>query len=360
MNTDPYPAFLRASVLCAAICMFSGMLSPAVAEQPEQPEQPEQVQELEEDAGEGLVPVSKLPDSSLVEVVLDRGASIRAPLLREDSSSVVMDLGAQVLLLDRQHVASLDRLQDDPEVVVQDEGGMYRRGRLQARPVPELVRTHGDSVVLVTTPRGLGTGFFINERGYLLTNFHVIEQETMIRVTRFKRRASGYERDEISDVRIIAMHPLRDLALLQVNPEHFADDPPVVATLTAQNNVDVGDLIFAIGNPLGLERSVSQGIISSTTRTLGHLRFVQTDASINPGNSGGPLFNARGEVVGVVCAGFSFFDGLAFAIPITDVVDFLENRDAYIYDARQSASGIVYHQPPQRRLPLPEHQQESP
>ena len=317
-------------------------------------------QDHPEDPGDGLIPISQLPDSGLVEVVLDRGASIRAPLLREDRSSLVMDLGSQVLLLDRQHVASIDRLQEDPNIVVQDEGAMYRRGRLQARPVPELVRTHGDAVVMVTTPRGLGTGFFINERGYLLTNFHVVEQETMIRVTRFLRRGDSYQRDEISDVRIIALQPLRDLALLQVDPKHFEDNPPVVATLSAQDNVEVGDLIFAIGNPLGLERSVSQGIVSSMTRTLGHLRFLQTDASINPGNSGGPLFNARGEVVGVVCAGFTFFDGLAFAIPITDVIDFLNNREAFLFDARQSASGIVYHQPPQRRLPLPDNQQEQP
>ncbi len=317
-------------------------------------------QEPTEDPGEGLIPISQLPDSGLVEVVLDRGASIRAPLLREDRSSLVMDLGSQVLLLDRQHVASIDRLQDDPDIIVADEGAMYRRGRLQARPVPELVRTHGDAVVMVTTPRGLGTGFFINERGYLLTNFHVVERETMIRVTRFQRRGDSYQRDEISDVRIIALQPLRDLALLQVDPKHFEDDPPVAATLSAQDNVEVGDLIFAIGNPLGLERSVSQGIVSSMTRTLGHLRFLQTDASINPGNSGGPLFNARGEVVGVVCAGFTFFDGLAFAIPITDVIDFLDNREAFLFDARQSASGIVYHQPPQRRLPLPDNQQEQP
>jgi serine protease Do len=107
-------------------------------------------------------------------------------------------------------------------------------------------------------------------------------------------------------------------------------------------------LVFAIGNPLGLERTVTQGIVSSTTRTLGQLRFVQTDASINPGNSGGPMFNERGEVIGVVCAGYTFFNGLAFAIPATDLIDFLQNRDAYLFDSTQPQNGVKYFQPPFR------------
>ena len=119
---------------------------------------------------------------------------------------------------------------------------------------------------------------------------------------------------------------------------------PVV--IAEKSSVRVGNLVFAIGNPLGLERSVTQGIVSSTTRTLGHLRFIQTDASINPGNSGGPLFNSRGEVVGVVCAGYSFFSGLAFGIPATDLVDFLQNRDAFLFDPTQPQNGVKYFSPP--------------
>ena len=116
--------------------------------------------------------------------------------------------------------------------------------------------------------------------------------------------------------------------------------------VAADQRAAPGDAVFAIGNPLGLERTVTQGIVSSTTRDLGHLRFIQTDASINPGNSGGPLFNARGEIVGVVCAGFVSFNGLAFGIPAGDLITFLRHRDTWAFDASRPESGVVYHDPP--------------
>jgi serine protease Do len=76
--------------------------------------------------------------------------------------------------------------------------------------------------------------------------------------------------------------------------------------------------------------------------------MVQTDAAINPGNSGGPLFNARGEVVGIVCAGATLFDGLAFGIPANDLVDFLVHRDSYLYDPARPQNGVTYLPPPSR------------
>jgi serine protease Do len=107
-------------------------------------------------------------------------------------------------------------------------------------------------------------------------------------------------------------------------------------------------MVFAIGNPLGMERSVTQGIVSSTTRTIDQMRLIQTDAAINPGNSGGPIFNARGEVVAVACAGAAVFDGLAFGIPACDLIDFLEHRDSYLYDESQPQNGVTYLPPPFR------------
>jgi serine protease Do len=106
--------------------------------------------------------------------------------------------------------------------------------------------------------------------------------------------------------------------------------------------------VFAIGNPLGLERSVTQGIVSSTTRTIGHLRLIQTDASINPGNSGGPIFNVRGEVVAIASAGAQMFDGLAFGIPANELIDFLVHRESYLYDSSQPQNGVTYLPPPYR------------
>lgn len=144
------------------------------------------------------------------------------------------------------------------------------------------------------------------------------------------------------------MQPLRDIALLQLDMTELKADLPEPVVINNSDDLRVGDLVFAIGNPLGLERSVTQGIVSSATRTMGHLRLIQTDASINPGNSGGPLFNARGEVVGIVCAGATMFDGLAFGIPANELVDFLLHRESYLYDTTQPLNGATYLAPPYR------------
>jgi serine protease Do len=97
-----------------------------------------------------------------------------------------------------------------------------------------------------------------------------------------------------------------------------------------------------------LERTVTQGILSTKTRELEGELYLQTTTQINPGNSGGPLFNARGEVVGIVCAGATSFDGLAFGIPSNDLVDFLVHRESYLYDTAQPLNGATYLAPPYR------------
>jgi serine protease Do len=211
-----------------------------------------------------------------------------------------------------------------------------------------LVRRHGDAVVMVKTAVGQGTGFVVSSQGHLITNYHVVEGETKVYVTLFRLSKSGYEKHELKKARILALQPLRDIALLQLDLKELEGDPPKPVVISDREDLRVGDMVFAIGNPLGLERSVTQGIVSSTTRTIGHMRLIQTDASINPGNSGGPLFNLRGEVIGIACAGATMFDGLAFGIPARDLVDFLEHRESYLYDSSQPQNGVTYLPPPFR------------
>ena len=121
------------------------------------------------------------------------------------------------------------------------------------------------------------------------------------------------------------------------------------APLERQESIEVGQTVFAIGNPLGLERTLSQGVISTTRRSFDGLTYIQTDAAVNPGNSGGPLFNTRGEVVGITNMGIIFGEGLNFAIPVRYVKDFLRNREAFAYAKENPNSGHHYHQPPTRR-----------
>jgi len=280
-------------------------------------------------------------------LTFQNGTEIVAEVLKQDDDFVVLDLGFDVLKIPAEEVLAIEKASAELVPSELDSSPLYTSGRLSPAPVNELVKRYGDAVVMVKTPGGLGSGFFISD-SYLITNYHVIERETAITVSIFDKTDAGYERRELKKVKIIALHPVRDLALLQIDPEEAEgiDLRPVV--LAEGHGVEVGSLVFAIGNPLGLERSVSQGIVSSATRSIGYLRFIQTDAAVNPGNSGGPLFNARGEVVGVASAGHAMFAGLAFGIPVQDLISFLENKETYLYDASFPQNGVKYLAPPYR------------
>jgi serine protease Do len=141
--------------------------------------------------------------------------------------------------------------------------------------------------------------------------------------------------------------PFFDLALLQIPAQK--DLKFQFVYLARENDQREGDEVFAIGNPLGLERSVSQGIISTRNRNFNGITFIQTTAEINPGNSGGPLFNLRGEVVGVTNMKLQFSEGLGFAIPIAYVKHFLDNRDAFAFDKNNPNTGFRYLEAPRRK-----------
>jgi serine protease Do len=156
--------------------------------------------------------------------------------------------------------------------------------------------------------RGLGSGFVINADGYVLTNNHVVADATEIRV----KFADGRE---VSG-KVVGGDAKTDLALLKVE----ATGLPVIP-LGDSAKLEVGEPVMAVGNPFGLEQTVTTGIVSATGRSIGagpYDDFIQTDASINPGNSGGPLVNARGEVIGVntaIASGNGGSVGIGFAIP---------------------------------------------
>src|SRR5438876_5538764 len=157
--------------------------------------------------------------------------------------------------------------------------------------------------------RGLGSGFVINADGYVLTNNHVVDGASEIRVKLGDGR-------ELSG-KVVGRDPKTDLALLKVE----ATGLPVVP-LGDSARLEVGEPVMAVGNPFGLEQTVTTGIVSATGRVIGegpYDDFIQTDASINPGNSGGPLINAQGQAVGLNTAIFTQTGGsvgIGFAIPI--------------------------------------------
>jgi serine protease Do len=172
-------------------------------------------------------------------------------------------------------------------------------------------RLFGEAVPRENNLRSLGSGILINKDGEILTNYHVVRYADTIKV----KLADQSEHE----ARLIGKDDRTDLALIKIR-KSTGNFP--FAKLGTSAQLDVGDWVMAIGNPFGLEHTVTAGIVSAKGRVIGagpYDNFIQTDASINPGNSGGPLINAAGEVVGVNSAIFSQSGGnvgIGFAIPI--------------------------------------------
>ena len=212
------------------------------------------------------------------------------------------------------------------------------------RTVRDLVNIIGEAVVQVRTPSGLGSGFILNEDGFLMTNFHVIEGETQIVVEVYHQFGGQLERKTYKQVRIVAINKFADLALLKI--EEKAAPRFKYVSLGSADALSVGEGVFAIGSPLGLERTVTEGILSTKTRQLGGELYLQTTAQINPGNSGGPLFNMSGEVVGITNMKITFGEGLGFAIPSEAIKFFLDHRDAFAYSNDNPSNPYRYLAPP--------------
>ncbi|MFC1834447.1 S1C family serine protease [Thermodesulfobacteriota bacterium] len=161
----------------------------------------------------------------------------------------------------------------------------------------------------------LGSGFFYDDQGHIITNAHVVEGAAKIQVT----LSSG----KVATAKVVAVHPKVDLALLKIDPPH----PLKKAQVGDSSSVQVGEWVLAVGNPFGLGRTVTFGIVSGMGRFIGlgpDDDFIQTDADINPGNSGGPLFNMYGEVVGVNTAIIASGRGIGFSIPSNYVKDLIK------------------------------------
>lgn len=214
-------------------------------------------------------------------------------------------------------------------------GDLWRERAPGEAPLPDfvpptslapLIRAVQAGVVNITTQGALGegskgSGFILNPQGLVVTNHHVVAQAQRIAV----RLGNGRE----FQAQVVGRDPATDVALLQLRGVEREALPAVF--LGDSDQLEVGDWVVAIGNPFGLSHSVSHGLISAKERVLGmglFDEFLQTDALINPGNSGGPLFNMRGEVVGVNTAVISGGQGIGFAVPINMVKDLLPSLRA--------------------------------
>lgn len=286
-------------------------------------------------------------------IQLKDASAITGKILAEKSDSLVVDVGYTALVIPRSAITSVTKAAaaNSPALAAAASAasGQFYSATTRvspARDVSSLVKQIGEAVVQVKTPGGLGSGFFINEDGYLITNFHVIEGETEISVEVYSQRDGQLDRETYKQVKIIAINKFHDLALLHIEDKNAPKFKWV--TLGSSDALNVGDGVFAIGSPLGLERTVTQGILSTKTRQLEGELYLQTTTQINPGNSGGPLFNLAGEVVGVTNMKITFGEGLGFAIPVELVKSFLDHRDAFAYSTDNPNNPFRYLEPPSR------------
>jgi serine protease Do len=214
-----------------------------------------------------------------------------------DVASLVARVRTSVVNITSEHDVKIPRIDPGDLFGFEPFGGLFgRREHGGPRPPEQLLKQ-----------RALGTGILIDSSGHVVTNAHVVEGADVVRVKladdrEFKAKVKGRDRR-------------LDLALLEL--EGAADLP--AASLGSSEALRVGEYVVAIGNPFGLGHTVTMGIVSAKSRALGagpYDDFIQTDASINPGNSGGPLFNLRGEVVGINTAINPAGRGIGFAIPV--------------------------------------------
>ncbi|MGG1355362.1 Do family serine endopeptidase [Psychrobacter pacificensis] len=174
-----------------------------------------------------------------------------------------------------------------------------------------------DRAVTPAIEHAYGTGFFVTTNGYMLTNHHVIEGADKITVTL-------NDRTEL-DATLIGSDERSDVAVLKVEGTQFPALP-----IGDSNSLKVGEPVLAIGSPFGFDYSASAGIVSAKSRSFSRetsVPFIQTDVALNPGNSGGPLFNQRGEVIGInsrIFSGTGGYMGLSFSIPIDAAMDIYE------------------------------------
>ena len=268
---------------------------------------------------------------ALVIVSCSITANVCNSYWKEANNLLLQNMGEKLAALQQQ----IDEQKGDVE-----GGGVLQPG--QTLTAAQIYQQNVSSVVAITCTirnvnngnvqegRSAGTGFVITENGYIVTNHHVIEGATKISVTLH----DGTQYAAL----LVGSNSTNDVAVIKVNAVGLNH-----VTLGSSSAMQVGDQVVAIGNALGeLSSSLTVGYISGMDRDITTdgtvINMIQTDAAINSGNSGGPLFNAKGEVIGITTAKYSgttssgaSIEGISFAIPLDDVIDMIEDLRDYGY-----------------------------
>jgi|TARA_Y100000310_G_scaffold118911_1_gene117762 S1-C subfamily serine protease len=206
----------------------------------------------------------------------------------------------------------IDEIEKQSEIQLGELKDELKSIRVKSKDFTAIIDDVLQSVVSVGTNKGLGSGAIIDDRGFIVTNFHVVEDASIIRILTYQ--------DEVYDANLIGYDAISDIAVLKVDASlselRFGDS----------NNVEIGERVIALGNPAGLSFTVTEGIVSALHRKgPNNLEiYLQTDVPINPGNSGGPLVDANSRIIGINNFKIGGFEGLGFAIESNSVEQIAE------------------------------------
>lgn len=191
--------------------------------------------------------------------------------------------------------------------------------RAEDVPITSIFNEHSDSIVLIGAldrKQGhLGSGFIVRQDGLIVTNYHLVKQAKKI-IIKLKNN-QGYKR-----VRVVGVDANKDIALLKIDAQGLK---PV--SLGNSSKIVTGERVVSIGNPLGLESTISDGLISSIRKTNAGFKIFQTSVPLSNGSSGGPIFNLQGEVIGIATASNQKGQNLNFAVPINEVKPLIRRYD---------------------------------
>jgi len=299
-------------------------------------------------------------------IVLRGGGELVGMPVKETPDQLFVDIGPEIVGIPLGSIVSNDPMVEALQRATQvvgatgsgvfdpDTGSVIFNAQSDSQDLlsqTQIVDRAKESVVLITNPRGAGSGFLLDEEGRIVTNHHVINREQYHTVNVFTKDGERWERVVFRDVPVLAYSPLYDIALLQLDMEDVKEEGLELKPLpvAASGTLEVGDAVFAIGNPgVGrqlLEHSVSEGIASSLARNINDVLYIQTTAAVNPGNSGGPIINRNGEVVGLVTLGAIFQEGIAFALPVDLIYHFLRNSESFEFSSKAENRGFRYLDP---------------
>ena len=237
-------------------------------------------------------------------------------VLKEDIDRYVTDLEKKISEVEQENQFEVNTLTQEISRQGKDIKSQIALLKASQEDFSLIIEDVVESIVNIKTTRSGGSGFFVNPNGYVITNLHVIQGGGFVQVQTFDGLVFNAE--------VIATDDLTDLALLQI-PANFD-----YLTLADSDDVQVGEKVIAIGNPLGLSFTVTEGIVSAVDRSgpNGLEAYIQTDVSLNPGNSGGPLINKQGEVIGITNFKVGGAEGLGFALEsdkIEERINFVAN-----------------------------------